>query len=184
MHLLDGNKEEHNAAARKVSKSTIFSLQTIPQKPRHSVMQFHLFEPPSIQKINLQYASPIPDASSAENWMEKKKTAVSLFVFSSILFFFLFISLGKRGKFSFVRFDGQKLLSSNKTRQQKTRKIDFNDDELAFRVCVLDSFESSVFSDPFSRFFQYIYFVLLAQTRGKLDGGAKRLNVINFWQLD
>lgn len=118
----------------------------------------------------------------------RKKTAVSLFVFSSILFFFFCLSRwennGKRGKFSFVRFDGQKLLSSNKTRQQKTRKIDFNDDELAFRVCVLDSFESSVFSDPFSRFFQYIYFVLLAQTRGKLDGGAKRLNVINFWQLD
>lgn len=35
-----------------------------------------------------------------------------------------------------------------------------------------------------THFFQYIYFVLLAQTRGKLDGGAKRLNVINFWQLD
>lgn len=93
MHLLDGNKEEHNAAARKVSKSTIFSLQTIPQKPRHSVMQFHLFEPPSIQKINLQYASPIPDASSAENWMEKKKNSSFTFcLFVDFVFFSVYLA--------------------------------------------------------------------------------------------
>lgn len=60
MYLLERNKEGYNAAAaRKVSKSTIFSLQTIPQKPGHSVMQFHLFPRP-------ESSGPIPDPSSAE----------------------------------------------------------------------------------------------------------------------
>jgi len=92
--------------------------------------------------------------------LEREKN--SSFTFCIFVVFSRWENNEKRGKFSFVQFDGQKLLSSNKTRQQKTRKIDFNDDELAFRVCVLDSFELSVFPDPFSRFFSDFF---LAQTR-------------------
>lgn len=83
----------------------------------------------------------------------------------------------KRGKFTFVRLDGQKLLSSNKTRQQKTKKIDFNDDELAFRVCVLDSFELCVFPEIH---FPGFHFFCFCTNKRNLSGGALRLNVINF----
>lgn len=103
----------------------------------------------------------------------KKKQQFHFLSFRRFCFFFCLSrweNNGKRGKFSFVRFDGQKLLSSNKTRQQKTRKIDFNDDELAFRVCVLDSFESSVFSDPF---FPIYILCVIGTNSGKTRWGSE-----------